>query len=63
MKLKQNIVEYLFSQKLQLVTEIRPMITVMLGLTDRNSTFARIIDKFLEFIETFIDGGVREKKY
>lgn len=55
-KLQEVIAEYLFSQKLPLVNEIRPMLTVMPGLKDRNSTFTRIKDKVMEFIETFIEG-------
>jgi type I restriction enzyme R subunit len=55
-KLQEVIAQYLFSQKLPLVNEIRPMLTIMPGLRDRNSTFSRIKDKILEFIETFIEG-------
>jgi len=55
-KLQEVIAQYLFSQKLPLVNEIRPMLTIMSGLKDRNSTFSRIKDKILEFIETFIEG-------
>jgi type I restriction enzyme R subunit len=55
-KLEEVVAQYLFSQKLPLVNEIRPMLTIMPSLKDRNSTFTRIKDKVLEFIETFIEG-------
>jgi type I restriction enzyme R subunit len=55
-KLQEVVAQYLFSQKLPLVNEIRPMLTIMPGLKDRNSTFTRIKDKILEFLETFIEG-------